>query len=49
MEQNKSLNETPEQVVIYPKPRIIKIQNACAERAYGLFDSETGTQVSDFK
>lgn len=49
MNENKLLNDYPEQVVIYPKPRIIKIQNACANRAYGLFDSQTGTQVSDFK
>lgn len=49
MEQNKFLNETPEQVVLTPNPRKIKIQNACANRAYGLFDSETGTQVGEFK
>ena len=49
MNENKLLNDYPEQVVIYPKPRIIKIQNACANRAYGLFDSQTGTQVSEFK
>ena len=49
MEENKLLNDTPEQVVIFPEPRIIKIEPAQPERAYGLFDSETGTQVSEFK
>ncbi len=49
MEQNKFLNDSPEQVVIFPKPRIIRINNAESERAYGLFDSETGTQVTGFK
>ena len=49
MEQNKSLNEQQEQVVLTPNPRKIEISNACAERAYGLFDSETGTQVTGFK
>ncbi len=49
MEQNKSLNEQQEQVLIYPNPRRIEIDYACTNRAYGLFDSETGTQVSDFK
>ena len=49
MEQNKSLNEQQEQVLIYPNPRRIKINCAQAQRAYGLFDSETGTQVTGFK
>ena len=49
MEENKLLNDTPEQVVIFPEPRIIKIEPAQPERAYGLFDSETGTQVTGFK
>ena len=49
MEQNKFLNESPEQVILIPQPRKIRIQGAHAERAYGLFDSETGTQVSEFK
>lgn len=49
MEQNKSLNGNPEQVVVIPDPRRIVISHACANRAYGLFDSETGTQVSEFK
>ena len=49
MNENKSLNEQQEQVLIYPNPRRIKINCAHANRAYGLFDSETGTQVSDFK
>ena len=49
MEQNKFLNDYPEQVVLTPNPRKIGITSACAERAYGLFDSETGTQVTGFK
>ncbi len=49
MEQNKSLNEQQEQILIYPNPRKIIINHACEQRAYGLFDSETGTQVSEFK
>ena len=48
MKENKSVNEQQEQVIITPTPRIIKINRACQERAYGLFDSRTGTQVSDF-
>ncbi len=49
MEQNKFLNENPEQVVIFPTPRQIIIHRAIPERAYGLFDSETGKQAGDFK
>ena len=49
MEQNKFLNETSEQVVLTPNPRRIEINHAIPERAYGLFDSETGTQVSEYK
>ena len=49
MNENKFLNETPEQVVIFPKPRIIRINTTEPERAYGIFDSKTGTQVSEFK
>ncbi len=53
MEQNKFLNEaapnkTPEQVILIPSPRTIRINGACPERAYGLFDSETGKQIGDF-
>ncbi len=49
MEKNKFLNESPEQVVLTPNPRRIEIYYAHSARAYGLFDSETGTQVSEFK
>ncbi len=49
MEQNKILNETLEQVVLTPNPRRIEIHSARPARAYGLFDSETGTQVTGFK
>ncbi len=49
MEQNKILNETPEQIVLTPNPRRIEINHVHPARAYGLFDSETGTQVSEFK
>ncbi len=49
MNENKFLNESPEQVVVIPSPRTIIINGANAERAYGLFDSETGTQVTGFK
>ena len=45
MEQNKFSNE---QVVIYPQDRRIEINFSEPERAYGLFDTKTGTQVSDF-
>ncbi len=48
MEQNKFSNETSEQVIIFPTDRRIKINNSCPERAYALFDSETGTQIGDF-
>ncbi len=49
MNENKSLNEQQEQVILIPDPRQIIITPACANRAYGLFDSETGTQVSEFR
>ena len=49
MEQNKFLNDSSEQVVLIPAPRRIEINGAHANHAYGLFDSETGTQVSEFK
>ena len=49
MNENKLLNDYPEQVVLTPNPRKIEINSACPARAYGLFDSETGTQVSEFK
>ena len=49
MEQNKFLNESPEQVVLTHNPRKIEITNAIPARAYGLFDSATGTQVTGFK
>ncbi len=48
MNENKFLNESPEQVIIIPSTRKIKINYSCPARAYGLFDSQTGTQVSDF-
>ncbi len=49
MNENEFLNDSPEQVILIPNPRTIRIQGAHAERAYGLFDSETGTQVTGFK
>ncbi len=49
MEQNKFLNDSPEQVVVIPYPRTIRITGVQPEKAYGLFDSETGTQVTGFK
>ncbi len=48
MEDNKFSNEMPEEVLLIPTPRKIRINSACAERAYGLFDTKTGTQVKDF-
>ncbi len=48
MNENKFLNELPEQVIIIPSTRKIKINDSRPERAYGLFDSQTGTQVTDF-
>ena len=49
MNENKFLNESPEQVILIPDPRKIRIHGAYAQRAYGLFDSKTGTQVTGFK
>ena len=49
MNENKFLNDSPEQVILIPNPREIIINSAKPQRAYGLFDSETGTQVSEFK
>ena len=49
MNENKFLNNSPEQVILIPNPRRIGISRAIPARAYGLFDSETGTQVSEFK
>ena len=48
MQENKSLNEQQEQVIIIPPTRIIEINSSRPQRAYGLFDPQTGTQVSDF-
>ena len=45
MEQNF---EAPEQVILIPTPRRIQINWTQSQRAYGLFDTKTGTQVSDF-
>lgn len=45
MRKNKLSDE---QAVLIPTPRIIRIIPAHAQRAYGLFDSKTGTQVKDF-
>ena len=49
MNENKFLDDYPKQVVLIPDPRRIEINQAVPIRAYGLFDSETGTQVSEFK
>ncbi len=48
MEQNKFSNEMPEEVLLIPKPRRIEIDRTFPARAYGLFDTKTGTQVKDF-
>ncbi len=40
--------DAPEQVILIPTPRTIRINPAQPERAYGLFDTKTGTQVKDF-
>ena len=48
MEKDRFSNDAPEQVLLVPKPRRIEINSACPERAYGLFDTKTGTQVKDF-
>ncbi len=40
--------DTPEQVILIPRPRRIRINGTLAQRAYGLFDTKTGTQVTDF-
>ncbi len=48
MGQEKFSNEMPEQVLLIPKPRRIRIDCTQSQRAYGLFDSKTGTQVRDF-
>ena len=47
MIMEKNFN-TPEQVILIPKPRIIRIIPSQSQRAYGLFDTKTGTQVTDF-
>ncbi len=48
MKQEKFSNEAPEQVLLIPKPRRIEINCTLPARAYGLFDTKTGTQVKDF-
>ncbi len=48
MEQNRFKNDSPEQAILIPIPRIIRIIPSKSERAYGLFDTKTGTQVSEF-
>ena len=48
MEQEKFSNEMPEEVLLVPKPRRIVINPSLPQRAYGLFDTKTGTQVKDF-
>ena len=48
MEHSKFSNDMPEQVLLVPNPRRIEINCAQAQRAYGLFDTATGTQVKDF-
>ena len=45
MEQNF---DAPEQVILIPTPRTIRINPTSSQRAYGLFDTKTGTQVKDF-
>ena len=48
MAQEKFSNEAQEEVLLIPKPRRIQINRAQSQRAYGLFDTKTGTQVKDF-
>ena len=48
MKENKFSIDEPEEVLLIPTPRKIRITGAHAERAYGLFDTKTGTQVKDF-
>ena len=45
MEQNRILDE---QVVLNPDKERIEINNSHMERVYGLFDAQTGVQVTDF-
>ncbi len=47
MVQDKFTDEMPE-VTLIPKPRRININCTQQIRAYGLFDTVTGTQVKDF-
>ena len=47
MVPDKFTDEMPK-VTLIPNPRRIEINHACAQRAYGLFDTKTGTQVKDF-
>lgn len=49
MKENKFLNEQQEQVTLSHDKKRIHIICTLPQRAYGLFDSETGTQVSNFK
>ena len=48
MNQEKFSNEAQEEVVLIPKPRRIEINGTRPARAYGLFDTKTGTQVKYF-
>ena len=48
IEQEKFSNDAPEEVILIPRPREIRINPTLPARAYGLFDTKTGTQVKDF-
>ncbi len=48
MKQEKFSSEAPEEVLLIPKPRRIEINETLSQRAYGLFDTKTETQVKDF-
>ena len=48
MNENKILNNLSDKVTLSPDKKRIEINCAQAQRAYGLFDSETGKQIGDF-
>ncbi len=48
MNENKFINEQPEKVVLTPDRQRIEIIETLPQRAYGLFDSESGKQIGDF-
>ena len=42
------VSDESEQIVIYPADMVIEVRNANPKMAYGLFENDTGTQVTNF-